>query len=493
MEVPAAGWVRVPLDLGALRHMAPGGSDLHVFAPDGERVALRLAASPPEAALTLSTRGARCGLLPSGALCLLEFPGGQILRNLTVDVEAEGAVGYRLYAPKEFLWQALAEGVWALDGNGGRHNIPGGARRIEGSTLRLELYGEEGKPPRLTGYGLDLDLPTVLFLAPGPGRYLLAYGGSGAATPANTAPAPPAGETAANVADTADTLWIDPGAEQESPLPPLPTLMGAPLEPNRFSARWAVAAPGAEPGDLVRLELPGAVYGAVREDLGDLRLAAGGRQVPFYRWSSPDPAFAGGEAELQPSAADRPGESQVALKLPAAGLPLTQVHLTAGLTGGRAPFHRPVTIELGDLDQPAARSNWRCLPRPPLPCRQLLALSGAAPQLLTVRLRDGDNSRLPALGVSAWRRRDVLLFVWPELEEGAAVRIFAGSEGLEPPRYDFAELGPSLLGRPWQAAELRSESAAPAPPWWSRGVMPAALILAGVWLVVLLRRILAEA
>ena len=27
LNVPAAGWVRVPLDLAALRHMAPGGAD----------------------------------------------------------------------------------------------------------------------------------------------------------------------------------------------------------------------------------------------------------------------------------------------------------------------------------------------------------------------------------------------------------------------------------------------------------------------------------
>lgn len=510
-RAPAGGWVRVPLDLNALRHMAPGGADLRVFAPDGKPVPHRLTASPPEGALTLSTRGTRCGPLSSGAVCALDFPSGQILRSLTVDVEGEGAVGYRLYAPQEYRWQAISEGVWEPSESGGRHVIPGGPGRIEGSTLRLELHGEAGKAPHLIGFGLDLDLPTVLFEASVPGRYLLAYGGSGASAPLpGASPAVP--ETPETPEDTAaDALWIDPGTEQESPQPPLPAFPGAPLEPNRFTTHWIVTAPGAEPGDLVRLELPGVVYGAVREDFGDLRLAAGGRQIPFYRWSPPDPAFAGGEPELQPSDSNRPDESQVALQLPAAGLPLTQVQLTAGLPAGlpagRAPFHRRVAVELADPDRrspagrrvseparPAARATWHCVPWPPLPCRKLLPLSGTASRLLTVRLRDRDNSRLPALGVSVWRRRDVLLFVWPEpAAEGGGVQLLAGNKDLEAPRYDFAELGPLLLNRPARAAELHSEGAAPAPPWWSRWVMPAGVILVGLWLVLLLRRILAEA
>ena len=47
-EVPAAGWVRVPLDMAALRHMAPGGADLHVFAPGGESIPFRLSATLSE-------------------------------------------------------------------------------------------------------------------------------------------------------------------------------------------------------------------------------------------------------------------------------------------------------------------------------------------------------------------------------------------------------------------------------------------------------------
>jgi len=133
------------------------------------------------------------------------------------------------------------------------------------------------------------------------------------------------------------------------------------------------------------------------------------------------------------------------------------------------------------------------VPQEPLPCRERLALRGPAPRLLTVRLRDGDNPRLRAVDVAVWRRRDVLIFVWPQMEEGGEVRLLAGAKTLAAPRYDFAALGPALLARPWEAAEIRSAGEAPAAPWWNRWVMPLAIAGAGVWLLVLLRRILSEA
>jgi hypothetical protein len=33
---------------------------------------------------------------------------------------------------------------------------------------------------------------------------------------------------------------------------------------------------------------------------------------------------------------------------------------------------------------------------------------------VAVRFDDGDNPPLSGLGATLWRRRDVLLFVWPE-------------------------------------------------------------------------------
>ncbi|HSS77067.1 MAG TPA: DUF3999 family protein, partial [Thermoanaerobaculia bacterium] len=40
--VPEAGWVRVPLDLAAIQHLAPGGMDLHILSPSGGEAPVRI-------------------------------------------------------------------------------------------------------------------------------------------------------------------------------------------------------------------------------------------------------------------------------------------------------------------------------------------------------------------------------------------------------------------------------------------------------------------
>lgn len=602
LNVPAAGWVRAPLDLAALQHMAPGGADVRVLSPGGTVVPFRLSvalpvsgrqplvvrnaeaedggwaqqletgagpapherlilglepggpvpalslegspdgadwqplasgvpvqlggveglrrlalaypstsdrflrihwpagsAAPPSITtaevetvngptLALATRGARCDETATGAVCALELPAAQIVRRIALELEGAGPVGYRLSEPRESRWEPIAEGVWqpGPEGDRRRHVVPGAPRPVAGSQLRLELYAPD-EAPTLAGYVLDLAVPTVLFQAREPGRYTLAYGGTGSST------APAAGRPGS-------AIWVEPGPEQESPPPPLPQEPGAALDRVRFASTWTVTAPNAEPGTLVRLELPAAVYAAAQEDLADLRLAVAGRQVPFYRWSPPAPTLTAGAKGLHPSESERPGESRVVVSLPAEKLPLTQLDLAAP----GSPLRRPVTVLFVDPDrrsprsgravrEPAAKSTWTCAPQPPLPCLERLALHGTAPRLLTVRFRDGDNPRLRSVDVAVWRRRDVLLFVWPEMAKGDAVRLLAGAASLEAPRYDLAALGPALLGRAWEAAEIRSAGEAPEPPWWNRWVMPAAVGVATIWLLILLRRILSEA
>lgn len=613
LNVPAAGWVRVPLDLTALRHMAPGGSDVRVLSPGGavvpfrfgvalpasgrrplvvrspeaedggwvqalevgpagsapaphERLILdlpadsplpvlslegspdgadwqplasgvpaqldgveglrRLALSypstpdrflrlhwPPGSAppsittaevetvngptLALATRGARCDETAAGAVCTLELPASQIVRRITVELEGAGPIGYRLYEPRDARWELFAEGVWQPGpvGERRRHVVSAGVgapRPVAGSLLRLELYAPD-EAPKLLGYVLDLAVPTVIFQAAEPGRYTLAYGGTALS---NAAAGRPGGGPGAV------TNWVEPGPEQEGPPPPLPREPGAPLDRIRFSDSWTVTAPNGtvEPGTLVRLELPAAVYAAAREDLADLRLTVAGRQVPFYRWSPPAPALTAGAKGLRPAESERPGESRVVVSLPTEDLPLTQLDLTVPETALR----RAVTVIFVDPDrrsprsgraarEPAAKTTWSCSPQPPLPCRERLALRGTAPRLLTVRFRDGDNPRLRAVDVAVWRRRDVLLFVWPDVAKGEGVRLLAGAATLEAPRYDLAALGPALLGHAWEPAEIRSAGEAPEPPWWNRWVLPAAVLGATIWLLILLRRILSEA
>jgi hypothetical protein len=222
--------------------------------------------------------------------------------------------------------------------------------------------------------------------------------------------------------------------------------------------------------------------------------------VPFYRWSPPEPTLTAGSKGLRPAESERPGESRVVVSLPAENLPLSQIELTVP----GSVLRRPVTVMFVDPDrrsprsgraarEPAAKATWTCSPQPPLPCRERLALRGTAPRLLTVRFRDGDNPRLRAVDMAVWRRRDVLLFVWPDMVKGDGVRLLAGAAALEAPRYDLAAIGPALIGRAWEPAEIRSAGGAPEPPWWNRWVLPVAVTAAVVWLLILLRRILSEA
>jgi Protein of unknown function (DUF3999) len=618
VQVPAAGWVRVPLDLTAVQHLAPGGADLHAFAPGGGEVALRVApaaqrserrdvtvvkvekteggwtllldagpdpapherlffamahmASAPSVRLdgsadgkawqalatgdlfrigesaglqqialsypsttdrflrlewpqeagfprvqavevetvsgpsvTYTTRGAECQAAgtssSSGMACSFPLPApGQVLRRLTVDVEGSGAVGYRLYEPRSGTWRLLREGAWQRSGNRTQHFLAGGREELAGSRLRLELFGAGNAAPRLAGWGIELAVQTVLFRAEEAGRYTLAYGG--AVRRNHRLEEPPA---------DADTAWLEAGPEKEQSVPAVSAMRealrtpGAPLGKERFDISWTVIAPSAKPGDLVRLELPDVVYANARRDLGDLRVALGQSQIPFFRWTPPEPAPAGGQP-LHPGPVHRPGESESEVTLPASGLPLTELVLTA--PGG--PLRRTVGVRylepvrrlrrlpqdpMGDPREqpPVTRTLWQCDPEPPLPCREALELPGAAPKLLSVRLDDGDNPPLAGLDAAVWRRRDVLLFVWPKSGKGEAVKLMAGSERLTAPAYDFATLGEVLLARPWQTAELDLTGTATAQPSrWARWALPIALTLAGLFLLLLLRRILAE-
>lgn len=606
VDVSAPGWVRVPLDLAAVRHLAPEGVDLRVFAPGGGEVPARVEPRAPRSerrpvqvaavdraeegwtvlldvgaapvsherlffeitqataapsvqlegsrdrsgwqtltvgdlfrigtedglqrtalsypatdhrwlrltwpreagfprvsavevetvsgpTLAFTSLGAPCRTAgPQEApanVCELSLPGmGLVLRRLTLDLEGEGAAGYRLDAPADGSWHPLAAGVWRRTEERTRHLLPGSLEPVEGTVLRLELYGEGGEAPRLVGYGVDLAVPTVLFRAPEAGRYTLAYGGG---VRRNGRFEPPASGD--------EEAWLEAGPERERPAAPLPAgAPGAPLGAGRFRGAWRVLTPAARPGDLARLELPDTVYGIARQDLGDVRLAFGDLQIPFFLWSPPEPVLAAEARDLRPRPLRRDRESEAEIDLPVAGLPLTQLFLTAPgagplrrTVGLRYRPRRPVTRQREQ--GPLVREIWECDPEPPLPCRAGLALRGQAPEIVAVRVHDGDDPPLPHLGAEVWRRRNVLLFVWPAASEEGQVRLLAGARDLGAPDYDFAALGPVLLARPWQPAELDLEGKTTKDgAWWGRWVLPAALGIAAVFLLLLLRRILSD-
>lgn len=616
VAVTEAGWVRVPLDLAAIQHLAPGGADLHVLSPSGGETPVRIEAAaartdrrpvksfkadrnetgssllldlgantipherlflqtarpslaPPdqiessldgaawqpltpgepfraeageswisisypvtpdrwlrlhwpreagvqqiEAAevesvtgptLAIATRNPDCDPGPPGAIfCNLPLPAaGQVVRRLTLEVQEKGSVGYRLDAPREGRWQSVAEGVWQPAQPAGgrtRHVLAGGSGALAGSQLRLELYGAPGSAPRLMSYGIELTVQTVVFNAEEAGPYTLAYGGPPRRE--GVIPPPP-GEEAA---------WLEAGAEAEHPLPPIPATAAAPSvrlgSSGRLKASWLVVAPATRPGSLVRLELPESIYAAARADLGNLRLVTGDRQIPYYRWSPAAPALALWQGSVRPTGDLRAKESTLEVRLARAGLPLTELDLMAAAQ----PLRRGVMLsylepaahlarragEPKPAPSPTLRAFWECMPQAPIPCRLHLPLPGRAPSVLSLKFHDGDNPPLPDLDTAVWRRRDVLMFVWPQAaaKKGSppqSVRLLAGADSLAPPSYDLQALGDALTSRPWQPAEI-SAGGAPAggTPWWSRWLRPLMLGLAALWLILLLRRILME-
>ncbi|HEV3458131.1 MAG TPA: hypothetical protein VHG32_16315, partial [Thermoanaerobaculia bacterium] len=93
------------------------------------------------------------------------------------------------------------------------------------------------------------------------------------------------------------------------------------------------------------------------------------------------------------------------------------------------------------------------------------------------------------------------LFAWPGPgpDQGPGrgkVQLLAGAPNLKAPVYDLAALAEALPARPSLVAELDLTGEAlrqGAPPWWGRWVIPAAVVTAAIFLLALLRRILADA
>jgi hypothetical protein len=505
-ESSADGVVWKPLS-GFRSEVAEGGRDLSY--PKSTDRYLRLAGNRRTEAPRVSAAEARIVVgsslpvslkpacepsAPGGSVCTLTLPvAGQGVWRITLEVAAKGVVGYRLQAARDARWSPVAEGTWQPSGDRVRHSVDLFQATVAGSVLRLALHAV-GSQPQLLSATADLVVQTVLFRAEEAGVYSLAYGGV-------LKPEPKKVEAPAGVAAT----WLAPGPERERALPVLPAIATAPVvrpREGKFSTAWRIAAPAARPGGLVRLELPSLVYAQARADLGNLRVMSGDRQIPFQVWSPEEPAaaLADRDLRLQGSGGRRSGDSSVEIHLPEPGLPLSQIVLTAP----SVPLRRAVALRYLEPSTTPAREirrrgrptlvqdTWECRPQPPLPCRDLLPLPGRAPSVVEVSFHDGDNPPLAGLGAELWRRRDVLLFVWPETE--TPVRLVAGPDTLTTPSYDLQALGDALLTYPSQPAEIsQGRAAARLQPWWSRWMRPMILLAAVAGLLLVLRRILMEA
>jgi hypothetical protein len=375
----------------------------------------------------------------------------------------------------------------------------------------LDLVVDDGNNPTLALLGVSIEfapLPWIYFES-GAGETLAArFGNDSLSAPRYDLEAmreqlPRVRTAEANWGETRRLLPQE--AAEVSPLPPL----GAPINTSEF--RYSRKIAGAAPG-LASVRLDAAVLAHSNPGLEDLRIAgAEGRQVPYLLERRDEPLsldlLLGSPRAAPPPGGDRRRERQTgaqppdhrsryALTLPYAGLPASQLVLTATAR----VFQRSVSVEISrpvedprsePTVQTLADADWRHAD--PDTAAPLLVLN--LPRLetaeVTLVIDEGDNAPLPVSSVRLLLPSHRLRFFHPA---GAKLRLLYGLPRLAPPRYDIALLAPRLVGvsgteLPLAPEEGGAAAAAPFPAqkiiFW--GVLVAAVLILLVLLLRLLR------
>jgi len=392
----------------------------------------------------------------------------------------------RVLAARDGSWVSLSETVLVPD----RPLIVTLPRGAFEAPSCLALGAGEYAPPVPRSMKLRYVPRYFVFKAVQAGTYAFWYGALGrAGRPGALAELPAMPEACAEAAL---------GSEREQPLPDLPApslAMGAALPKGPFAGHWAVQAPLAKPGALTRLSVPAGLYAVSREDLGDVRLGASGRQVPYVLWSPPEGVEVVSLRRAAPKPSAETGKSQIDLELPEANLPLVSLELSAPA----APFSREVTLEClrppapeeggrGAVWSVVDRAAWNCPGVSDAPARLGLRAGRLSGTKLRVTFMDGDNAPLPFVDAVLWRRGHALVFPWPESGE---VELMAGAQGVYAPRYDLAALSEDIIQRPAALADAgrpaippQGALASPNMKW----ILLVGLILAGIVLIAILAR-----
>jgi hypothetical protein len=396
--------------------------------------ALGVVSSPPRL-LSVPADSLICESARQRTWCRLELPArSQRPVRLALDLAGPEETAVRVYAAQQGGWSPLVQGIRRAASPGSRFVIPMVSLPPGGQVLRIELQGAR-QAPRVTGATLALVQPVAVFRAASPGRYELRYGDGRSYDGGANDRVP---------SDTEEGVWIAPGPESARELPPLPPSPSSPAVPldGRFAAAWPVHAAGAHPGDVVRLEIPAAVYAYSRSFGNDLRLSMQDRQIPYVRKTADEPALALSRQGLR----QKSPLAGIDIPLPQPGLPLTTWQVTLGPQAGEP---RNVQLSFPSKDESASGTVAYGETDPLLPARLEGDLAflrqRVGPRAPEIRLR----SYTPA-DLALWRSRDVLVFVWPR--EGPVV-LRAGSDA-GAPQYDLEVLAPDLLARPWRTASL---------------------------------------
>jgi hypothetical protein len=366
--------------------------------------------------------------------------------------------------------------------------LPG--RPLAGRTLVLTI--ENGDSPPLSvrqPVRVTFELPRLRFSARPGERYALAVGNRSAKPPRYDLAALPAlGELPAVVEAVPGLLERNPGFRAEEAAKGAPA-EGAAIDRSRWRRSRGVICQG---GGAQALEVPPEVLSR-SPALGDVRLVAGGRQVPYILERGSLARRLDVTLETLPT--DRGGRvSRRRVRLPHAGLPLEEIRCTVV----EQVFRREVNVY---EELPPERGGrwalgsaiWERRGERADASFSVGLGSRPARAALVVEMDDGDNAPLTVKECSVGWHTSRLLFKAPGVE---TVSLLYDSPDAGPPRYDLALLADELL-----AADAASAALAPdegggnsagsvLPDGWERWALWGALTLVVAVLIVVIAKLL---
>lgn len=307
----------------------------------------------------------------------------------------------------------------------------------------LVLVIDNGDSPPLAVEAVEAILrPTrLVFLARQSGAFQLFSGNSRIAAPRYDVAALSSQLKSANVAMLRlGALGANPDYRPSEPLPEIP-LFAAGLDAEPWSFRRAVK-PGA--GAVQQLELTPHVLAHAQAGLGDLRLVAAGKQIPFVL------ERAGFTRALTPDVsriddAKQPRLSRWTIRLPQARLPITKLSCETKAT----LFQREVRVfeEVADsrgerYPRPLGNASW--IRRPDSKAGRFNVTFSAPPQTASVFLEidNGDNPALDLEKFQVFLPVTRMLFKPPP---GETVTLCYGNAKAVAPSYDLDLVAPQIL------------------------------------------------
>ena len=366
-------------------------------------------------------------------------------RRLEVELEGSGPVGFRLWAGEDGAWAEADSGVLPAPGDEDAKRLRLERGLPSHGAIRLDLHGVA----RPVSARSERRVPRLVFEAREAGTFDLEYG-------EGVVPGPGRGPIRRAV------VPLSPGEESERPAAASADRRpGAALPEGPFDASWSVETPEA-PAPWAALEIPEAVYDVARPDLGDVRLAAQGRLIPFLLVSEPEPALVERLPGLSPATAS---ERVSGIELGESGVPTWSQAL---LQTEVVPLDRRVRLvgtrgrgpDGEERRTSGAWTAWTCSLPPPLPCVLSLRPPSATPGTRwRLEIEDGDDAPLPSVTVELHRRLDRLRFPVPV---AGPLLLLAGHPDLPPPRFDLTRRAQQVVAEPATTARAGPlESTAP--------------------------------